>query len=509
MRWLLMLPAALLIIFFVLPTTNSFVSYLRWSSFFDTIRNGSNATMIWFTMWQAILSTFLTLLIGLPATWALTRYKYRGSGFLSGLITAPFMMPTVVVAAGVLAILPPDNRYGLHAILWAHVIFNVAVVVRVVGPRWSTISHSSQNAAATLGARPLLVFTLITWPQLKYSVLNAATLIFVFCFTSFGVITVLGGFSRRTIETEIFTQAVRLGNTSTAAALSVIQLIIVLAVFRLSRISLAETTSVSVDPDQLATKPRNRYLLPSIGLFTTLIVTAPLLAIMFRSVYNNNGFDMTGWRSLTNDSLAVVGINPTQIVLTSLTFAFIATVICLPCAIIASFAHNAWSRHSLWGRLISGVSVLPIVVSSVTLGLGLILTFRHDPFAWRSERWLIPIVHSVIALPLALRVLQPAVAALPASARAAAATLGASPWRVWWSIDLRALRPAVLRAGGMSVAVSLGEFGATSFLTRSGSTTLPLAIASLLNRTGASLQQSGFALAAIMVIITSVVMTRA
>jgi thiamine transport system permease protein len=152
---------------------------------------------------------------------------------------------------------------------------------------------------------------------------------------------------------------------------------------------------------------------------------------------------------------------------------------------------------------------LPLVISAATLGIGLIITFTSSPYEWRSERWLIPVIHAVIALPLVVRALEPATQAIPHSLRNASATLGASPFTTWRRVELPLLKPALLRAMGLSMAVSLGEFGATSFLSRSGSTTLPIAIAQLLGRPGVATQQAGFVLAALMVLVTVGVMSRA
>jgi thiamine transport system permease protein len=152
---------------------------------------------------------------------------------------------------------------------------------------------------------------------------------------------------------------------------------------------------------------------------------------------------------------------------------------------------------------------LPLVISAATLGIGLIITFTTSPYEWRSERWLIPVIHAVIALPLVVRALEPATQAIPRSLRNASATLGASPFITWVRVDMPILKPAILRATGLSMAVSLGEFGATSFLSRSGSTTLPIAIAQLLGRPGVATQQAGFVLAALMVLVTVGVMSRA
>ena len=496
-KTLLIAPVAFLSVFFVVPVGNTFLRYLRISELGTVLSNQSLRGVAWFSLWEAIVSTIATLVIALPVTWALSRFTFRGSRIARGVLTAPFVLPAVVVAAGVLAI--SDTR-GVAPIIWAHVVFNTSVVIRIVGPRWTMVNHRLEHAAATLGARPSHTFIRVVWPQISEAVISAATLVFVYCFTSFGVIAILGGVSRRTLETEIFTQAVRLGNTSTATALAVLQAIIIGAVFYLTRRSTrSPSTSLHVSsPQPLHTKPHHRATPLVFTAITTVIVASPLLATVYRSLVVNSQFSFTAWRTIFSGSLPALSVSPQSVITTSLAFAIVAACFCVPLALLATTASAPRALFSL-----------PLIISAATLGIGLIITFNTSPFAWRSERWFIPVIHAVIALPLVIRALEPAARAIPDSLRNASASLGASPFTTWLRVEMPLLKPALLRATGLSVAVSLGEFGATSFLSRSGSTTLPIAIAQLLGRPGAATQQAGFALAALMVLVTIGVMSRA
>jgi thiamine transport system permease protein len=212
----------------------------------------------------------------------------------------------------------------------------------------------------------------------------------------------------------------------------------------------------------------------------------------------NNQFSLSAWRTIFSGSLPALSVSPQSVIITSLVFAITAACMCVPLALLVATTSAPRALFSL-----------PLAISAATLGIGLIITFNRSPISWRSERWFIPVIHAVIALPLVIRALEPAVKAIPASLRNASATLGAPPFTTWRRVELPLLKTALLRATGLSMAVSLGEFGATSFLSRSGSTTLPIAIAQLLGRPGAATQQAGFALAALMVLVTIGVMSRA
>ena len=95
----------------------------------------------------------------------------------------------------------------MPAILLAHVVFNLAVVVRTVGAVWDHLPPDLEAAAATLGASPWRAFREVTLPLLRPAILAAASIVFVFTFTSFGVIRVLGDAGTSTIEVEVWRQA--------------------------------------------------------------------------------------------------------------------------------------------------------------------------------------------------------------------------------------------------------------------------------------------------------------
>jgi len=490
-RRLQTLPFVVLALFFAFPVLTIITKYARLLSLKSTLTNGSLRGVWWFTTWQATLSTLLTVVIALPVTWATSRYKFRFSRLVTSLITVPFLMPAVVIATGIRAMLPNAQ---IPAILWAHVAFNVAVVVRIVGPRWALLDSTLEDTAADLGASPLRTFIYVVFPHIRSALRNAAAVVFLYCFTSFAVIAILGGISRRTIESEIFTQAVRLGNTSTATSLAILQALVVMLVLGLG----ARNANMADNHTINATPVRNS----SMGIYAATlaplaVVISPLIAVVIRSFILRGRFSVKGYKWLFNGTSESVGINISSTLITSATFAIVCAVVAVTCALIIAEAKN--------NPLITNtITAMPLAVSAVTLGLGIIITFNQSPINWRGDRWLIPIIHAVIALPLALRTISPAVNAVPQDLHDASASLGANPLRTWIQIDVPLLRPALTKAAGLAAAISLGEFGATSFLSRSGSTTIPIAIGQLLSHPGSVMPQSAFALATITIVVVSV-----
>lgn len=506
-RYLMALPLAVVSLFVVFPVASIVVQFVRIESLWAAVTEPSLLRVWWFSTWQAVLSTLATLVVGLPATWAVSRHQFRGHRIAGGLLTVPFLLPAVVVATGIRSVLP---QTGVLPILWAHVAFNVAVVLRVVGPRWALLDQIQIDTAADLGARAFRIARMVVWPHIRSAVLNAASLVFVFCFTSFAIVSVLGGITRRTIEGEIFIQAIRLGDTTTATSLAVLQAIVIIAVFATtSRIKNRNTmTLTSIDAPWV----RPSWPLALSVLVPAALVMTPLMFLLIRSATIDGAFSLNGYRWLVDGTTDAVGIDAIGAIRTSLVFACVCIVIAVPLALIISTSlqtrhDDAPDNRPLWPRTVALITTAPMAISAVTMGLGLIITFDEWPFDWRSQQWLIPVIHAVIALPLATYVLIPAAQAIPDELRMASASLGARPLRTWTRIDLPLLMPAIRRASGLCAAVSIGEFGATSFLSRSGSTTIPIAISQLINRPGDVLPHTAFALATITIGLCAVLLS--
>ncbi|MCY4629627.1 MAG: ABC transporter permease subunit, partial [bacterium] len=199
----------------------------------ETWRNPITAGVLWFTTWQALASTGLCLVVALPTAAVLARLRFRGRRLVHALLVVPFVLPTVVVAAAFLSLMDRSGladrfHHTVWAILAAHVFFNYAIIARSVAAYWSQLDPAPEQAAAVLGASPLRVFGAVTLPRLAPAIAAVSAIVFLFNFTSFGVILILGGPRRATLDTEIWRFAVQRLEFDTAAALALLQLLCVL-----------------------------------------------------------------------------------------------------------------------------------------------------------------------------------------------------------------------------------------------------------------------------------------
>ncbi len=506
-------PAVGLMVFYVWPFATLLVEAVGTDAVSTTLRRASTWEVVWFTTWQAVASTALTILLGLAPAYVIARFEFRGRSLLIGLLTAMFVLPTVVMGAAFLALLPDALDRTVWAVIGAHVVFNLAVVVRVVGSLWEQLPADMEAAAATLGASRWRVVTQISLPLVRPAVTAAATIVFLFTFTSYGVVRILGATGTRTIEVEVWRRATQLGDISGAAVLALLQLGALVMMVAWSTIAQRRHARAlelrSTAPRRRARTPGEQRFVRSVAGVSLLVAIAPLAALVVRSFSTPTGWSAAAWTQLGRAEIRPgirIGVDPVGAITNSISNAIWATVFAVVIGTLASLAIVAAGRT---GRALDGGLMLPLATSAVTIGFGMLITFDRAPVDWRASWWLVPVGHALIATPFVVRTCVGVLRSVDPAMANAAATLGASPVRAWRATLVPYLwRPLAIGAA-LAMAISLGEFGATSFLSRSGNETMPVAIELLLGRTGSILQAQGFVLATLLAATTVAIVVAA
>ena len=245
------------------------------------------------------------------------RYRFPGRRLLDGLLTAMFVLPTVVMGAAVMAVLPPSLDRGVVAIVVAHVVFNLAVVVRAVGATGGAPRDISA-AAATLGAPPWRTFAAVVLPRLRSSIAAATGIVFVFTFTSYGVVRLLGGPRRSTIEVEVWRQATQFGDLDAAATLALLQLVLVGAFVVLGgRHGRRAVLTFDARAGELHDPRRGgqRRFVVLVAAATTVVVATPLLGLVLRSLRPGDHYSFAAWTHLGRTEVRpgiTLGVDPLQ-----------------------------------------------------------------------------------------------------------------------------------------------------------------------------------------------------
>lgn len=541
------LPLAFLAVFYFYPLGSILaVSFGRGQGgvalqLLEAFSSPSVQRVLAFTIGQAVLSTLLTLLLGLPGAYLLARFDFPGKSLFQALSGIPFVLPTLVVAAAFNALLGPRGWVNLALMDWlnltqppvhflntftaiivAHVFYNTTIVLRIVGDFWAHLDPRLVQASQVMGANRLQTLRRVTLPLLAPAIAAAALLVFIFDFTSFGVILVLGGPRFATLEVEIYYQAISLFNLPMAASLALLQLLCTLA------LTAVYTHLVAGLGRPLGLRPRrytqhnllgwrSRLLAALLLGFISTFLIMPLAALALRSFTSPETGLRPGGQTreglhLTLDNYRELSINrretifyapPSTSVAVSLGYAAATVLLALALGLPASWA-LASGQTSPLNRWLDPILMLPLGTSAVTLGLGFIITLDRPPLDLRASPLLVPLAHTLVAFPFVVRSLTPALRSIRPRLRQAAAVMGASPHQVLRTIDLPLVARAVLVASTFAFTISIGEFGATALIARPEYPTIPIAIFRYLGLPGALNYGQAMALSTILMGVTAV-----
>ena len=471
------------------------------------------------TLAQAVLGTVIAVLLGLPAAHLLYRVRFPGRRLVRALVAVPFVLPTVVVGVAFRSLLAEQGPLGglgleesLAAIVAALVFFNYSVVVRTVGALWAQLDPRTGEAARSLGASRWRVWWTITWPALAPAVASAAALVFLFCASAFGVVLVLGGNGWGTVETEIWYQTTQLLDLRAAAALSILQLVIVVVSLLVANHARARRERAL----KLSGRPVDHAFgltdLPA-AIVTAIVVVgllvAPLATLVVRSLQTGSGYGLGNYLALATDAEAGFSTGVWPALGNSLATASVATLIAVALGAMVSFLLSRRPASAAGRTALAAADaafMLPLGVSAVTVGFGFLITLSGPPLDLLGSWLLVPLAQAVVALPLVVRSLLPTLRAIDPRLQQAAATLGASPVRIVATIDAPLAWRGIGLAVGFAFATSLGEFGATSFLARPDRPTLPVMIFRLIGRPGAENLGTALAASVVLALLTATVM---
>ena len=532
------IPLAFLAVFFLLPVLGMLslgflvdggggagVLTLDLGGFVDVFSRPRTLRLLGLTIGQASLAALICTVVGIPIAHVLYRLNFRGRALLRTLIVVPFVLPTVVVGVAFRTVLSESGPLGglrldgtFTAIMLALVFFNIAVVVRMVGGTWEGLDAQQEDAARVLGASPARAWLTVTLPRLLPSIVAAAAVVFLFCATAFGVVLVLGGPQFGTIETEIYFLTTQFLDLRAASVLSVTQFLLVVGMLlvadRAQRGGVGTSSGMSVAERRVAAATSRRRpqradgAAVAVTLLTVAFLMLPIVTLIERSLRtasSTNGdfvYSFTNYLNLATTGQRNALVVPVWTALgNSLTIASQATAIALFSGVLASLVlsrqpRNHVSRRAL--QIFDGALMLPLGISAVTVGFGFLIPLNQPPLDLRSSPVLVPIAQALVALPLVVRTILPVLRGVDSRLRESASVLGAAPWRVLRDVDLAIAARPMIAAAGLAFAVALGEFGATTFLSRMDHPTLPVVIYRLIGVPGG--ENFGMALAASVVL---------
>ena len=504
------LPSLLLLfVIFLLPListlSRAFIvdNKLNVSSFFNIIKEPYTFRILLFTINQAFFSTLLSIVIALPGSYLLVNYNIKGRKLILAICTIPFVLPAILVILGFVTFYgnngflnillmkifnlsepPLKILYSYKAIIIAHAFYNFPIILVLLTTFWENLDYKLELSSYVFGASKFQTFINITFPRLIVSLISSSLLVFLFCFTSFSIILVLGGGPKyTTMEVEIYRRArisMDLNSAASYALISIFFCIIILIFYNFFQRKMNTKENIYNSVYKKEKKPVSK-----IGLFLSLIYTifiilfvlSPIISIIFKSFLASNSRSSTSiftlkWYKQLFGLSSTTGVMKSSFIsiINSLKIALFVAIISTPLSLsLAVAAKRDKSNSSIFIELLS---MLPLAVSSVIIGLGYYLISAR----LKSNGGLILVIlaHLVIVLPFNIRAITPEMRKLPTSLVSSAMTLGATPFKAFLSIEIPLLKSSLISGAIFAFAISMGEVNATLILANSSITTIPV-----------------------------------
>ena len=482
-----------------------------------------------FTIIESIFSVILTFIIGLPLAWQLGRYEWKHIRIIRALLSIPFVIPAIVAAMGFIALIDDqgplswigidlrgetgiigtissitgfENPGHFIALILAHAWFNISLIIRMVEPTLSTMDPIWEEQLRMLPSGNTRIKRLRNlWiPFIGPAVACASALCFVFSFTSFALVKWLTP-NNSTLESLMAESGgtagiynYRIDTSEIVLAVSLIQLIILISALAItSHLQKKHSLRHSMISELGARTQRgNSGLVGKIIVITGMIFTSlPLALTVFSSFrvreINNgvvsNNYSLEAWKQVWNGDNSTIALH--EALINSLIYALITLVISISIGWIMASCINRLEQEgkNKLAKMVDLISLAPLGVSAVMIGLGVLLgLLRWSPelFNW----YFIPVLpHVLLTTPFVVRIMLPAIRSIDPSFEEQSRMLGHSGLRCWWHAKVSFLIAPIAVASSLSIAFSLGEFGATWILVRSGSwDTLSILVDQLMNQ---------------------------
>jgi thiamine transport system permease protein len=449
-----------------------------------------------FSVKEAFLSAFFSLLLALPGAYFFGRYEFPGKKVMRSIMVLPFMFPGIMIVLAMVIFyghngvfnhliygIIPDcswkfgDLYGFWGIILAHVFYNFTFCLRILGESWQRIDPRFIDASKILGANFFHTWWRITFPLLMPTVGYLFVLVFLYSFLSFTIVLVFGGYLYKTFEVLIYIDYNQKLDFNRAAIIAMVQTMILATVLYLQ--SFLGRRARHLAPCELELPQLNLKRLPVLSsifysylISVTIFLLGPFLAILSRS-FNEGGtfegaFTLINYRLLFSDGFRfAVGKNFSSVLSSSISIAIIVTLI----TVVTAYWFARDRRKLLW-RNVDLWLQLPLGISFLTFAFGLlILAGKYLP-TWVLVIW----AQVFMIFPLIYSLLKTARGELAESLLEAAATLGASPKTIFRTVEFPLMKKSIVTAITYAMALSLGELTAALVLGKGDLVTIPVAI---------------------------------
>ncbi len=473
---------------------------IHWVQALD--KNYVSQNTVGFTFVQSFFSTILTIMLGFPIAWVLGRYSWPFKSFLRSILTLPFVIPAIIAAMGFLTITGP---YGLDirtnestwwfTLILSHAWFNIALIIRFCEPVLSTLNPNLEEQLLLLPNGVTFYSRLKTlWiPILTPAIAAASCMTFVFSFTSFALVKWIT-VRDKTLEStmaEVSSSAGIQGYMESSSDIvlgaSLIQFLVLLASLWLMSVLQRNSRSKWQQANEKVAQSKNFkgwfILVPALFFVILPLISVIIGSLRVRDVNENSSsfkWSTEGWSEAFQGSYSFPPLS--EALFNSLIYSCGTLIIAVPLGYaLASTIHNLEEKNISLSKILEMYTMLPFALSAAMIGLGVMLgIIKLNPSAAYDFRFLPALAHIIITVPFVVRIILPALRSFDLSYDDNAKVLGINSFHRFLKIKLPLMRGSILVATVFTLAMSLGEFGASFIVARNSEwVTIPLLIDSL------------------------------
>ncbi|MEJ5256849.1 MAG: iron ABC transporter permease [Fervidobacterium sp.] len=471
------LPIAYIIFSLFIP----FILNLHFSGGFSLDALIGNASKIRFTIFQALLSSVLTALLGLPGAYLVGRTKIhpvirRTFRVMSSI---PFVLPGITMAIGFFLVFGKNgvytrflNTFGLDvrilytfsAVLLGHVFYNFPLFIRIVGEAWENIDGYVIEAAKVDGASGWEIFSKIEIPMLLPSILRAFFLTYIYTFTSFSVVLILGGIQFSTLEVAIYMYSRVTFDFRAAATLMIFQIILISFIGYFT--SLKREVHEKHHYRHLDNFPKWGYVFFTIS---AILIFIPLVYSALSGFLDYYGkFSLENFKLLFSEDISyLTGASLSEVVKYTLVISTSASILSILVSLFAGY-------FSVRGKRLQYIVLIPAAMSSVSLAFSYVLI--DIPVLLK-----IILVHSLINLPISFGIIESGWRNIPQNIIDSAKIDGAGTFRWFSKVAFPLMKNSIFTAFVYSFTISVGETSGTLTLAEPPITTFAAVVFRLMS----------------------------
>ena len=431
-------------------------SFVGLENFYNYFASPALLSSIFNSVWIACAATVITVFLASIYAFALTNVNIKGKGFFKVVAFLPILAPSLLPSLGLVylfgkqgvfkPLLGDIQIYGPIGILISYCFWLFPAILMLMMASFRSVDQRLIEASLSLGKNIWKTHYHVTLPAIRYGLISASLVAFIYVLTDFGIPKVIGG-SFNMMALDVYKQIIGQQNMSMGAVISILLLLPAVFVFIFDRIQSKRHTRFQAFQAKPYVSASNKKLEVVLGLFCGLVSGAILLIIftaVLASFIQSWPYDLS--LTLAHYSFEYVDGGGWAAYFNSVRMALFSTVFGTALIFMVALLTERFKTHSFIKNYVQALVLLPLAVPGLVLGIAYILFFNQQSnplnvlYGTMTILVISTIVHYYTVPHLTLT---NAIKQIPLQLDQAAQTLGTSKWKTFWKVYLPMCFPAL------------------------------------------------------------------